>query len=162
MPRRTHKAADLRAMAWYQKVLILCLVVQLLIWVGYTLAIVTGMDRDNGEGAILALLWTAAVGLLGGVFVTLLGAKVYGPVPGVILGLLTVVPCVGLVIILIVNATATTTLQANGARVGLFGVRVRDIAELSDDAIDRRGEDDSDDRPRRRRRRDEINEEEGW
>jgi hypothetical protein len=160
MPRRTHKTADLRAMAWYQRVLIVCLVVQLLIWAGYIVAVTSRLARDNGEGATLGLLWTAAVGLVGGVFVFLLGRKVYGPVAGVILGLLTVTPCVGLVVILVVNASATSALQSNGVRVGLLGARMRDIAELSDDGLEDTGDEEV--RPRRRRRRDEINEEEGW
>jgi hypothetical protein len=157
--RRTRSAADLRAIAAYHKVLILWLVAQLLIWVGYVGAILTELARDNGEAAVLLLWFTALIGLVAAVFVVLLEAKLSGPVLGVFLGLLTVVPCLGLVILLVVSVRATGALRENGVRVGLFGARVRDIDELPEG----RDEEDSDDRPRRRRRDPyAVNEDEGW
>jgi hypothetical protein len=47
------------------RLVLACVVIQLGIWIGYGVAISTGLARDNGEGAVLALIWTAGVGLLG-------------------------------------------------------------------------------------------------
>jgi hypothetical protein len=120
---------DLRAIAWYQRLLILCVVVQLLMWVGYILVIGTGLHRDNGEGTILLLIWTAGVGLLGGLGVLLLSLKVSGPVTGLLLAALTVLPCCGLLVMLIASGQATGVLREHGIRVGLLGASFRDLSE---------------------------------
>jgi hypothetical protein len=119
--------ADLRRIALYQRLLILCLLAQLLLWVGYVVAVTTGLARDNGEGAVLALIWTAGIGLLGGAIVFLVTAKLDGAALGLMLGALTVIPCLGLVAITAVSTRATAALRANGVRVGLFGARSSDI-----------------------------------
>jgi len=47
--------------------------------------------------------------------------KVYNPVTGIIYGIGTIVPCVGLIILLVINTKATRTLELNGHHVGFFG-----------------------------------------
>jgi hypothetical protein len=53
--------------------------------------------------------------------------ELHGPGLGVLFGFLTLIPCVGLIILLIVNQQATSLLQRNKVRVGLFGARMSDI-----------------------------------
>ena len=69
----------------------------------------------------------AVIGLIGLVLVFLLATKVYGTALGVLLGILTLVPCVGLIVLLIVNGKATSVLRQNGHRVGLLGA---DLSKL--------------------------------
>jgi hypothetical protein len=166
--RRTRSTDDLRTIARYQKVLILCLLGQLFLWIGVIfLKIAPLADGDGGvifdlDVLQIAMVLTGVLGLVAAVFVLLLGMKVSGTALGVFLGILTIVPCLGLIMILIVNVMSTTTLQTNGVRVGLLGARMRDIDNLSDEPNE---EEEDEERPRRRRRqrrRDEINEDEGW
>jgi hypothetical protein len=124
------RAADLRAIARYQRLLILCLVVELLMWVGYVAVVGSGWHRDNGEGAVLLLVWTAAVGLVGAIGVFLLSLKVSGPITGVLLAALTIVPCFGLLTLLIANLQATRALREHRIGVGLFGASRSDLTEL--------------------------------
>ncbi len=58
------------------------------------------------------------------VFVFLLCTKLYGVGIGILLGFLTLVPCAGLVTLLIVNAKATAILRKAGLKVGLLGASV--------------------------------------
>ncbi|HEX8912781.1 MAG TPA: hypothetical protein VF796_10515, partial [Humisphaera sp.] len=62
--------------------------------------------------AVLAASVTAAV------FVVLLAIPLYSTGSAVVLGLLTVVPFLGLLVLLAVNQRATKTLRAHGIRVG--------------------------------------------
>ena len=160
----TRSTAGLRAIAQYQKVLILCLLVQLLAWVGFILLNLTG--ENAAERLPLRVMGglTVFLGLFGGVFVLLLGMKVSGPTLGVILGILTVIPCLGLIVILVMSLLATSTLKAAGVRVGLFGARMSDIRDRLDDEYDADDAGDAEERPRRRgrRRASDINEDEGW
>lgn len=49
---------------------------------------------------------------------------------GVILGILSLVPLLGLVVLLVVNSSATKILKANGVPVGFIGVSDAAIQEL--------------------------------
>ena len=57
----------------------------------------------------------------------LLAIKVYNIALGIVLGLLSVLPCIGLIVLLVVNGKATRILQSNGYRVGLLGA---DLSEF--------------------------------
>ena len=165
-PRHTHTAADLRAIARCQQVLIFCLLGQLFIWVGFIVLRVAVFDDRMDERAPMIVVGglTVLLGLVGGVFVYLMGSKVSGFTFGVMLGILTVVPCLGLVMILVANISATSLLQSNGVRVGLLGAKSRDLDALSNEADDEEDDEEEEEpQPRRkRRRRDAINEDEGW
>ena len=67
------------------------------------------------------------VGLVGVVFVFMLATKVYGIVLGVLLGILTIVPLLGLFILLIVTDKATKILRKNGHHVGLLGAKLSEF-----------------------------------
>jgi hypothetical protein len=137
MPRRrfepTRSPADLRTIAWYQRILIPCMLGQLFLWVGYIGLFVTGFGPDDGEDLLLLVMGVSGLlHLAGAVFVLLLGAKVNGPVLGIFLGLLALVPCFGLVMMVVASVQASGVLTAHGVRVGLFGANGRDLATLDE------------------------------
>lgn len=68
----------------------------------------------------LALL-LLPVGITATVGVFLLATKLYSVGPGIALGILTLIPRVGLVVLLIINAKATGVLKKHGIAVGLLG-----------------------------------------
>lgn len=53
----------------------------------------------------------------------MLATRVYGTGAGIVLGVLTLIPCLGLVILLLVNRKATDVLKQHGIGVGLLGAR---------------------------------------
>ncbi len=170
--RRTHSASDLRQIAWAQRILILCLLGHLVLWLGYIGLSVSGA-RMGGRGSDTfetVMIISVGLGLLSGIFVLLVEAKLSGLIIGFLIGLLTAVPCLGLLLILVVNTRATSTLQANGVHVGLIGARTSDLNALSEDPDededgDSEDDDDYDDRPNGRSRRAsryEVDEREGW
>jgi len=110
---------DLRGVAKYQKGIIVCILV-------YLIAMIFQFVLPPELRPILAL-GVVAIGLTGTVFVFLLAAKVYGTGLGVLLGILTFVPCVGLIVLLTVNGKATAVLRQNGIRVGLMGANLSQI-----------------------------------
>jgi len=63
----------------------------------------------------------------GPIFVFLLSMKVYGVWQGIVFAILMFVPCLGLIMLLIVNQKATSMLQAKGISVGLLGARLSEI-----------------------------------
>ena len=70
------------------------------------------------------MTWTQHYNPLGNL---LLSALVAGLPVFVLLGLLALIPCVGFVILFVVNSSATSVLQRNGIAVGLLGARLSDI-----------------------------------
>ena len=110
---------DVRAIAKFQKGIIICILLQLLI-LGLQIAIPPQMRPLLG----LAFLCASIVST---VFVFLLAMKVYSTGLGIFLGILTLVPCVGLLVLLVVNSKATGVLKDNGIKVGLLGAKLSDI-----------------------------------
>jgi hypothetical protein len=110
---------DLRSVAVYQKGLLVCILIYLLA--------VAGQFALPEQLRPLVGLGVLAVGLVGAVFVFLLAVKVYGTGFGVLLGILTLVPCLGLLALLSVNGKATTVLRQNGIKVGLLGANLSQI-----------------------------------
>jgi hypothetical protein len=68
------------------------------------------------------------VGLVATVFVFMLAMKVYSTWLGVLLGILTIVPCINLLVLLAINTKATNILRQNGYKVGLLGA---DMSQFS-------------------------------
>jgi hypothetical protein len=112
---------DLRSVAKYQKGILLCILAYLVL-VGLSFVV-------PPEVRPMLALAIIPVGITGTVFVFLLAIKVYSPVAGAALGILTLLPCIGIVVLLIINAKATDILKKNGIRVGLLGASLSDIAE---------------------------------
>ena len=104
---------DLLKVAKYQKGILVCILV-------YILA-VAGQFALPPQIRPLVGLGVLVVGLIAAVFTIRLAMKTHGTVLGIILGLLCLVPILGLLILLLVNQKATTVLQLNGIKVGLLG-----------------------------------------
>jgi hypothetical protein len=107
------KQEDLRAVALYQKGILVCILIYMIAIIGYFLIPV---DVRN-----LIALGVAVVALVALVFVFLLSTKLFGAVFGVLLGALTLVPGLGLFVLFGINGHATRVLKQNGYRVGLLG-----------------------------------------
>jgi hypothetical protein len=106
---------DLRRIALLQKGLLLCVLAY-----AFALLLNFGVLFDGLNISLNRVVFAGAT-LLGVVFVFMLSIKLYGIVIGVILGLLTLVPLLGLLILLVINSKATNTLKAFGIPVGLMG-----------------------------------------
>ncbi len=106
----------LREIAQRQKIILLCILVELIAAGCQFLAPVPIRPLF----AILGL----GVNIVASVFVFMLAIKIYGTGLGITLGILTLIPCLGLLILLIVNGKATALLRAGGLKVGLLGATV--------------------------------------
>jgi len=63
------------------------------------------------------------VGIVATVFVFMLAIKLHRTGVGVLLGILTLIPVVGLIVLLVINRKATAVLRAHGVAVGFLGAR---------------------------------------
>ncbi len=106
---------DLRDVATRQKVIIVCLALYV------ALAILAAFVPTTIAAMIGALI--GVIVILATVYVFLLATKLYGTGFGILLGLLTLLPLIGIVVLLIVNARAIAVLRSAGVDVGFFGVK---------------------------------------
>jgi len=113
------KREDLRSVATYQKGIIICIAI-------YLFSVIAQFAVPI-EFRLFVSLGVMFVGLIGAVFVFLLAIKVYGTALGILYGILCLIPCIGLIVLLIVNSRATNILKQNGIKVGLFGANLADI-----------------------------------
>ena len=113
------KREDLRSVARYQKGVIVCILIYLLAMFSQ-FAIPPELRMFLGIGVMF-------VGLTGAVFAFLLAIKTHGTGQGILLGILCLVPCVGLLVLLIINSKATSVLKQNGIKVGLLGADLKSI-----------------------------------
>lgn len=111
--------ADVRSVAVYQKGLLVCILI-------YIIAVICQFALPENMRIFLGL-GVLLVGLVGAVYVILLAMKIYHPVIGVVLGILTMVPCLGLLLLLLINSRATEILKRNGISVGLMGANLSEI-----------------------------------
>lgn len=65
-----------------------------------------------------------AVSITASVFIFMLALTLYNTGTGVVLGLLTLIPLIGLIVLLVINSKATSLLQRNGYKVGLLGAKL--------------------------------------
>ena len=110
---------DLRKVALYQKGICVCILL-------YLVAVFTQFALPK-ELMLFVGLGVLVVAVVGTICVFLLATKVYSPVLGILLGIFTLVPCLGLLVLLMVNAKATATLKQNNIKVGLLGANLNDI-----------------------------------
>jgi hypothetical protein len=109
-PRR----GDIREIAVRQKAIMFCIL-------AYIGALVLSLALPQ------ELKWVAGIAMLGAsitatVFVFMLAMAIYSQGVGILLGILTLIPCIGLIVLLVVNAKATNILKEHGFKVGLMGV----------------------------------------
>jgi len=105
--------------AQYQKGILVCILI-------YVIGVI-GQFAIPVEFRIIIAIVILLDGLVGTVFVFLLSTKVYGIVIGVLLGILALVPCIGLLVLLVVNGKATAILKQNQIKVGLMGADLSQI-----------------------------------
>jgi hypothetical protein len=110
---------DLRSVATYEKGILVCILI-------YLIAVLAQLALPP-ELRIFLGLAVLCVGLVGTVFVFLLAIRVYSLPVGFLLGVLTMVPCVGLIALLVVNGKATNVLKQNGISVGLLGANLSNV-----------------------------------
>ena len=113
---RSGRREDLKSVAMYQKGVLVCILINLIVIFGRFFV------PENVQ-LFMGLLYIP-VGLAGTVFIFLLAIKLYSTGLGVLFGLLTFIPCIGLIVLLVVNNKATTVLQQNGYKVGLLGAKL--------------------------------------
>lgn len=106
---------DLRAVAVRQKVIVICLSLYV------ALALLALFVPANIATIIGA--FTGVVILVATIYVFLLATKLYGTAFGILLGILTLVPFIGIIVLLMVNARAIAVLRGAGVDVGFFGVK---------------------------------------
>jgi hypothetical protein len=116
---RSGDPAELKNVARYQKGVLVCILI-------YILLVVSQFLIPESLQPLL-MIAVAAVGVTGTVFVFLLAIAMYSVGVGILLGLLTLLPCIGLITLLVVNGKATSVLRQNGIRVGLLGA---DMSQL--------------------------------
>src|SRR4051794_17919849 len=110
---------DLRKVAADQKGILVCIAL-------YLSAVVVQLAAPPALQVVIAI-GILIVGLIGTVFVFRLAMQLYSIGLGMLLGILAMVPCLGLLVLLSINAKATKVLKQNGIRVGLLGARLSEV-----------------------------------
>ena len=110
---------DLRSVAVYQKGILVCILIYLIA--------VFGQFVLPAELRLFLGIGILVLGLAGTIFVFLLAMKVYNVALGILLGILALIPCIGLLVLLMVNGKATAILKQNGIKVGLMGANLADV-----------------------------------
>jgi hypothetical protein len=110
---------DLREIAVRQKAIMFCIL-------GYITLVVL---RFVLPPEVYLVLVVVAIGVIitAAVFVFMLAIALYNTGAGIVLGILALVPLVGLLILLIINGRATTELRIHGIKVGLLGANLSQI-----------------------------------
>ncbi len=116
--RLSHKT--LRSIAVFQKGILVCILIEILVAVSLGLL----LPRDMSWVTALAL---CGFGVVASVFVFQLAIQLYGVVLGILLGILSLAPCLGFLVLLLVNSSATSTLQLHGYKVGLLGASLAEF-----------------------------------
>ncbi|MDB5345750.1 MAG: hypothetical protein JWP89_4127 [Schlesneria sp.] len=113
---------DLRSVAKYQRGIMICILIYL----------VAGILRlmVPREVQLPLLLGIVMIGLTGTALVFLLAQKIHGIGPAILLAILTLVPCVNLIVLFTLSSKATNILKANGIKVGFLGANPADISSL--------------------------------
>jgi hypothetical protein len=109
------RMVDLRTIAMRQKAIMFCIL-------GYLALVVLQFVVPPEVRLVLALL-AFGVSVTGAVFVFMLALSLYNTATGIILGILTLIPLVGLIVLLVINGKATNILRQHGIQVGLLGAK---------------------------------------
>jgi predicted RNA-binding Zn-ribbon protein involved in translation (DUF1610 family) len=126
------KKAELRAIAQYQKYLIICILIQILSYIAYIMAVMAlrpNVQNPGGSLAIIGLLLIVLLiaGLAATVFAFLLTMKLSNVGLAILVLILCLVPCVGLIALLTINGIATNRLRNAGINVGFMGANLSDL-----------------------------------
>lgn len=110
---------DLRTIAIRQRGIMYCVL-------AYLFGAIAQIFIPTPFNALPALVVLAAM-ITGAVFVFMLAIALYNTGVGIALGVLTLIPLVGLIVLLIVNGKATSILREHGIKVGLMGAKLDQI-----------------------------------
>jgi DNA-directed RNA polymerase subunit RPC12/RpoP len=124
---RSGKGRELRTIATTQKFLIICILVQVVMYL-----VVMSQQRQRPPAppspmALVASLVLLIAWVAGIVCAFVLAIKVYKTAIGILMGLLAAIPCLGLLILGLINGRTNRTLKDNGIDVGLFGANLSKI-----------------------------------
>lgn len=111
--------SQLRAIATYQKGIIVCILLNICLFAASFMI--------EQEDRIYLLIGYVPIALVSLACVFMLATNVYGPTVGILLGLMMILPCFGLITLLVVNQKATSILKNHGIHVGLFGANTSRI-----------------------------------
>lgn len=122
---------QLRRIATYQRYLLFSLLANVAALVGLIVAAAASGPRGPNAGPeylALGLLGVWAVAVLASVVcMFLMSNELFGPAVATLLALLTLLGCVGIIALVVVNQVATNKLKAAGVRVGFLGADPRTI-----------------------------------
>lgn len=107
---------DLRKVAMQQRSIMYCILTEI--------AVLVAQFAVHSSMPVLGLLLSfiyLGIAVTGAVFLFMLAISIYNVALGVVLGILSLVPLLGLLILLMVNGKATKLLRSHGTRVGLLG-----------------------------------------
>jgi hypothetical protein len=107
--------SDLKVIAMRQRAVMYCILAYIGLYVILILFRSTPALAGVVALCILGTMVTAAV------FIFMLSLSLYSVGTGIVMGLLTMIPLLGLLVLLIINGRATKILRDNGVRVGLLG-----------------------------------------
>jgi hypothetical protein len=115
---KSGRREELRSVALDQKILLLCILFEIV-------AVVFTRLVALPSAATMAILVLYLIVLIVGVVVVFrLALKMYSTGVGILMGILALIPCLGLLILFIVNQKATMTLARNGVTVGFLGANL--------------------------------------
>ena len=120
---------ELRRIVRYQRWLIAVVLAQLALWGGFIGLVALANGRIGEDAMRFPVALTFILGGVGGIFVFLLAWELRGAFGAVVFGLATVIPCMGLIVLTLVNGYAAAELRKHGVKVGVFGASVADIDE---------------------------------
>jgi hypothetical protein len=115
---KSGRREDLKTVAVAQKSILICI---LLYFICVGVQPVLGRNPGSSQYSVYLAIVALAVALAAMVSVFILAIRVYSVASGIVLGIGTLVPCLGLLILLIINGKATKILKDNGHHVGFFG-----------------------------------------
>jgi len=113
--RSSYGQEYLRSVATYQKGILICILIY-----------IAGIIGIPVIGPFAAPV-VGVASLVGAVFVFLLAFRIFGGFVGFVLGVLTLIPCIGLIALLVVNGKATSVLRQHGIKVGLLGANLSNV-----------------------------------
>ena len=133
MPEPTSKLSrqDLYNIAVYQKAILVCIYIYLLVVIVQFVV--------PSEARIFLAIAVFGIGIVATVFVFLLALKAWGTGMGILLSILTLIPCIGLIALVAINQQASALLTNHGYEVGLLGANLshRGQNPASEEGLDR-------------------------
>lgn len=115
---------DLKRVARYQRWVIACVLSQITMWL--CLLVLSVVERERIETDV-PLFLTILLGMAGAIYAFLIYWTIRSPFWAVVMGLASIPPLLGLLVLTAVNGAATQALTRNGVKVGLFGADLNKI-----------------------------------